>query len=178
MTDFKEGQEVWVRCEFCEYAGANQAFVLIQGEGALAQLYDIKDSEPKKVTIPKFVAEWIEYCKYNSLTLLGAFEPVSEHGIGLANTFTGEVRKCIDWAKRNQDIFARAWLDGYGVEPEKLYNVIVADQLLVRTVDKGFHFYPINYTLVGHDHRFTEHEIKEYEPRLMEFAKEVNNEKR
>ncbi|MGC6552005.1 DUF1642 domain-containing protein [Streptococcus sp. VTCC 12905] len=79
--------------------------------------------EPQKVVIPKFVAEWLEYCKSNKLTLLGAFDPVSEHGIGLANTFTGEVWKGIDWAKRNQDTFARAWLDGYTVEQEKLYTV-------------------------------------------------------
>lgn len=72
--------------------------------------------EPQKVTIPKFVAEWIEYCKFNKLTLLGAFDPVSEHGIGLADTFTGVVRKGIDWAKRNQETFARAWLDSYEVE--------------------------------------------------------------
>lgn len=80
--------------------------------------------KPKPV-VPQFVAEWIEYCKYNSLTLLGAFEPVSEHGIGLANTFTGEVRKGIDWAKRNQDIFARAWIayPNITVEKEKLYTV-------------------------------------------------------
>ena len=82
-----------------------------------------KINEPQTVVVPKFVAEWIEYCKSNKLTLLGAFDPVSEHGIGLANTFTGEVRKGIDWAKRNQDTFARAWLDGYEVEREKLYTV-------------------------------------------------------
>lgn len=83
--------------------------------------------EPQKPTVPKFVAEWIEYCKSNKLTLLGAFDPVSEHGIGLANTFTGEVRKGIDWAKRNQDTFARAWLDGYEIEHEKLYTVEIPD---------------------------------------------------
>lgn len=82
-----------------------------------------KLQEPQKPVVPKFVAEWIEYCKSNKLTLLGAFDPVSEHGIGLANTFTGEVRKGIDWAKRNQDTFARAWLDGYEIEKEKLYTV-------------------------------------------------------
>ncbi|MCK3895777.1 DUF1642 domain-containing protein, partial [Streptococcus suis] len=65
--------------------------------------------EPQTVLVPKFVAEWIEYCKSNKLTLLGAFDPVSEHGIGLANTFTGEVWKGVDWAKRNQETFARAW---------------------------------------------------------------------
>ena len=76
--------------------------------------------EPQKVVVPKFVAEWIEYCKSNKFTLLGAFDPVSEHGIGLANTFTWEVWKGVDWAKRNQDTFARAWLDGYTVEQDKL----------------------------------------------------------
>lgn len=79
--------------------------------------------EPEKPVIPQFVAEWIEYCKSNELTLLGAFDPVSEYGTGLANTFTGEVRKGVDWAKRNQEIFARAWLDGYEIEQEKLYTV-------------------------------------------------------
>lgn len=79
--------------------------------------------EPQKIVIPKFVAEWIEYCKSNNLTLLGAFEPVSEHGIGLATNFTLEAWKCTDWAKRNQDIFARAWIDGYEVEHEKRYKV-------------------------------------------------------
>ncbi|HFI0084481.1 TPA: DUF1642 domain-containing protein [Streptococcus suis] len=81
--------------------------------------------EPQKVMVPKFVAEWIEYCKSNELTLLGAFDPVSEHGIGLANTFTGEVWKGVDWAKRNQETFARAWLDGFEIEQEKLYEVTV-----------------------------------------------------
>lgn len=83
--------------------------------------------EPQQVVVPKFVAEWIEYCKSNELTLLGAFDPVSEHGIGLANTFTGEVWKGVDWAKRNQETFARAWLDGYEVEQEKLYTVEIPD---------------------------------------------------
>ena len=79
--------------------------------------------EPQKPVVPKFVAEWIEYCKSNKLTLLGAFDPVSEHGIVLADTFTGVKFKCIDWAKCNQETFSRAWLDGYEIEPEKLYTV-------------------------------------------------------
>ncbi|MGQ7564389.1 DUF1642 domain-containing protein [Streptococcus suis] len=79
--------------------------------------------EPQKVVVPKFVAEWIEYCKSNELTLLGAFDPVSEYGIGLANTFTGEAWKGVNWAKRNQETFARAWLFGYEIEQEQLYTV-------------------------------------------------------
>lgn len=79
--------------------------------------------EPEKPVVPKYVAEWIEYCKSTKLTFLGAFHPVSEHGIRLADTFTEEVWKGIDWAKRNQETFARAWLDGYEIEKEKLYTV-------------------------------------------------------
>lgn len=78
---------------------------------------------PEKVVIPQFVAEWIEYCKKKQLNFDGAFEPVSEHGIGLAETFKGNVLNCTFWASHNQELFARAWLDGYEVEQEQLYTV-------------------------------------------------------
>lgn len=79
--------------------------------------------EPQKVTVPQFVADWIEYCKENHLTITGAFEPVSEHGIGLAETFKGSAYKCSRWALDNQNLFARAWLDGFEIEKEKRYIV-------------------------------------------------------
>ena len=87
-------------------------------------LEDLRElDEPQKVTVPQFVADWIEYCKENHLTITGAFEPVSEHGIGLAETFKGSAYKCTRWALDNQNLFARAWLDGYEVEKEKRYYV-------------------------------------------------------
>lgn len=87
-------------------------------------LEDLRElDEPQKVTVPQFVADWIEYCKENHLTITGAFEPVSEHGIGLAETFKGSAYKCTRWALDNQNLFARAWLDGYEIEEEKRYLV-------------------------------------------------------
>ena len=83
--------------------------------------------EPQKVVVPKFVAEWVGYCKFNRLTLLGAFDPVSELGVGLVTSLTEELRKGKDWAQRNQETFARAWLDGYEIEQEKLYTVEIPD---------------------------------------------------
>lgn len=137
--------------------------------------------KPKPV-VPQFVAEWIEYCKYNSLTLLGAFEPVSEHGIGLANTFTGEVRKGIDWAKRNQDIFARAWIayPNITVEKEKLYNVSVLGCTLFKMTSDDL----VKYKLIGENEtlsepvlslykfeaNLTEKEIKQADERLWQLA--------
>lgn len=93
-----------------------------EGYISIEHAEELYDSIVPKSVVPQFVAEWIEYCKSNKLTLLGAFDPVSEHGIGLADTFT-EVWKGTDWAKRNQETFARAWLDGYEVEGEKKYTV-------------------------------------------------------
>lgn len=98
-------------------------------------LDDLKQlDEPQKVTIPQFVADWIEYCKENHLTITGAFEPVSEHGIGLAETFKGSAYKCTRWALDNQNLFARAWLDGYEVEQEKRYLV------KMKSIDTNFNF--------------------------------------
>ena len=83
--------------------------------------------EPQKVTIPKFVAEWIGYCKFKGFTLLGALDPVSELGVGLVTSLTEELRKGKDWAQRNQETFTRAWLYGFEIEQEKLYTVEIPD---------------------------------------------------
>lgn len=77
--------------------------------------------EPQKVTIPQFVADWIEKCKV-----------IKKFKASLAYALNSEVwsenslsDECIDWLynANNQEIFARAWLYGYEVEKEKRYLV-------------------------------------------------------
>lgn len=92
----------------------------------------VEAEKSNKVVIPQFVAEWINYCKENHLTITGAFDPVSEHGIGIAETFKGNVYKCTRWALDNQNLFARAWLDGYDVEREKQYVVTDGNHLYLK----------------------------------------------
>ena len=86
---------------FCETVSVNK---VIQ---ELEQL-----AEPQKVQVPQFVADWIEECKENNIiSLSGAFEYAKEEvGTWLS-----------DWT--NQEIFARAWLDGCEVEQEKRYYI-------------------------------------------------------
>ena len=70
--------------------------------------------ESKKVTVPQFVADWIEECKNDDFHLFGAMEGISSN------------RKKLDYWFReddNMELFARAWLDGYEVEKEKQYYV-------------------------------------------------------
>lgn len=81
--------------------------------------------EPQKVKIPKFIADWIEYCKEHNFTLFGCLDPADGFESLAGETFKGDIRKCIRWCRRESNIFARAWLDGYEVEKEKRYLVKV-----------------------------------------------------
>lgn len=66
--------------------------------------------EPKKVVVPKFVAEWIEYAKKKGVSLSASFKPWDLYG--------AEYGKVNSWIKDNEETYARAWLDGYEVEKE------------------------------------------------------------
>ena len=139
--------------------------------------------EPQKPVVPKFVAEWIGYCKFKGFTLLGALDPVSELGVGLVTSLTEELRKGKDWAQRNQETFTRAWLYGYEIEQEKLYTVEIpnpnlnAHVVLQKTRDG------LVLVTVGNagwaeweSSKLTEAEIKEDLEWAWQFVKEVENE--
>ena len=85
--------------------------------------------EPRKVKVPPFVADWIEVCKEHLTTsLYTAMNP----------DFMKENNQSFDlilWIKKssNQDLFARAWLDGYDIQETKY---VVTD---------GNHLYFKNY---------------------------------
>ena len=73
--------------------------------------------EQKPVKIPQFVADWIEVCKEHLtsslyLAMTPSFLKSNNQGIELTL-----------WIKKNEETFARAWLDGYTVEKEKRYLV-------------------------------------------------------
>ncbi|WP_367986201.1 DUF1642 domain-containing protein [Streptococcus sp. ZY1909104] len=74
--------------------------------------------EPQKVVVPKFVATWIEHCKQSNLDLDNAMRYTRVN-----NAETGVE----EWIYENQDLFARAWLDGFEIEQEKLYTVEIPD---------------------------------------------------
>lgn len=76
--------------------------------------------EPEKITIPQFVADWIEKCK-NSLI----FSLKSAMNINTIMHYSEDYHKLIDWIKvnSNQETFCHAWIFGYEVEEEKRYLV-------------------------------------------------------
>jgi phage protein len=79
--------------------------------------------EHEKVTVPQFVADWIEYCQKHDFTLFGCLDPENGFESLVNETFEGDVRKCIRWCRKESNILARAWLYGHTVEEEKRYYV-------------------------------------------------------
>lgn len=87
-------------------------------------LEDLRElDELQKVQVPQFVADWLEYSKNTSLSLV--------RSLMLGNVDFGNYANQKDHPKLieffrsgiNQELFARAWLDGYHIEKEKRYLV-------------------------------------------------------
>lgn len=106
----------------------------------LRDLEQLNEIVTKKVTVPQYVADWIEYCKKHNFTLFGCLDPENGFESLADETFEGDVRKCIRWCRKESNNFAHAWLDGYEVEKEKLYEVKItaSDQYLVKATDENF----------------------------------------
>ena len=81
--------------------------------------------EPQKITIPQFVADWIEYCKNTNVTLVRALLVENVELYNYANQKDYKKLKEFLKVKDNQEYFACAWLDGYEVAKEKRYIVKV-----------------------------------------------------
>jgi len=81
-------------------------------------LRDLKQlDEPEKVKVPQFVSEYIKWAKKEDYHLLGAMTEIRSH----------KNKEIDEWFEEddNMEIFARAWLDGYTVEKEKKYKVVM-----------------------------------------------------
>lgn len=116
--------------------------------------------EPKKVVVPKFVAEWLELCKGLECTLYCSATSK------LRDTMHIEKAKEVsDWLDtfENHELFAHAWLDGYEVEKEQLYYVKLPGVGYLNNADGGI--------------KHTDKEIKAIDERYWPFAVKVDGKK-
>ena len=87
-------------------------------------------NEPQKVTVPQFVADYIDFKKTYDFQVYGAMRVIEDH----------YDKRVQEWFyKGNIETFARAWLDGYEVEKEKWYIV------KVKGVEEGYDY--LNYRI-------------------------------
>ena len=98
----------------------------LEGEWVGQQLKDADKIrlELNKPVVPQFVADWIKYCKntFFSSALVRSLivDEVDFHNYANQEDFS-KLKKFLATGN-NQELFARAWLDGYTVE-EKRYTV-------------------------------------------------------
>ncbi|HBK5169180.1 TPA: DUF1642 domain-containing protein [Enterococcus faecium] len=122
--------------------------------------------EPQKPVVPKFVAEWIEYAKKKGDSLAISFKPWNLYGV--------EYSKADRWIEDNQETFARAWIDGYEVEKESLYEVIIGNLYLIKKFNNRNDFYfDTSCSLCAWEksaYQLTEAEIKAIDERFWPFA--------
>ncbi|WP_314500154.1 DUF1642 domain-containing protein [uncultured Streptococcus sp.] len=113
--------------------------------------------EPEKVKVPQFVADWIEYCKRTGVDLYNALDMGDLYFYNYANQKDDLKLKEFFETDTNQEIFARAWLDGYEIEEEKRYLVkIRATKHYIAKDGTGKIFFSLAYK-----ERFTKKELEE-----------------
>ena len=161
----------------------NEGMLTDYGAGVYnAYAYILKkyDEFHKPVIVPDFVAEWIKESKEKGYPLAYAI-----------NCSKGELGKWLHGCgtdtetEENQELFAKAWLEGYTVEEEQRYYVINNQNYFLLAKDKGHGFVFStggnsklgNTDNISATFKLTEQEIKDYDERYMAFAIPVENDK-
>ena len=101
-----------------KYEAAECVVNFVSGKTLLKSiLRDLKQlDEPEKVKVPQFVAEYINLQKKNNFHVYGAMRVIEDH----------YDKKVPEWFyRKNIETFVRAWIDGYEVEKEKWYTVVM-----------------------------------------------------
>ena len=81
--------------------------------------------ELNRPVVPQFVADWIAYCKFTNVNLQYALLVGDVYFYNYANQKDfSKLKEFLD-TENNQELFARAWLDGYEVEKEKWYRIFM-----------------------------------------------------
>ncbi|HHH8110102.1 TPA: DUF1642 domain-containing protein [Listeria monocytogenes] len=115
----------------------------------------VKVEEQERIVVPQFVADWISRHKQEGYNLIWSISYEN-------NDMPDEIYEWLTSAADNQELFARAWLDGYEVEKEPLYYVQliqgISGYLNVR--NDGMQFLNSRGQIAELKTRFTEKEIK------------------
>lgn len=139
--------------------------------------------EPQKVTVPKFVAEWIESRKesFSDTSAIDMYDNLTSGNRG------GYYHEVWLWVIAHHYDFIKAWHDGYEVEKEKLYTVEIPNPALdnlefviVLKRIRGRVCLVNTYDYMGRElsdeYKLTEAEIKQDFEWAFQFAKPVEDE--
>lgn len=130
----------------------------------------VKVEEQERIVVPQFVADWISRHKQEGYNLIWSISYEN-------NDMPDEIYEWLTSAADNQELFARAWLDGYEVEKEPLYYVRFINNcsgyLNVRNDGRRSLSDSVQNDIFKT--QFTEAEIKEMDERYWQFAVPVRD---
>ncbi|EZH68539.1 TPA: DUF1642 domain-containing protein [Listeria monocytogenes] len=179
---FKKGDLVEVIWRSELYRGAvtqvvevtNEIVVKLAKKPSIDYLFEQNQvSKVELVKLPKFVADAIGTFKEKEYDLAVAidYETYTDECVkelSLDKTMCGWL-----WETSNQELFARAWLDGYEVEQEPLYYIKAIDSYsgyVNLNLKTGTYTMSTNGEFDGYKTKFTESEIKNIDTRYWDFA--------
>ncbi|EAC2617980.1 DUF1642 domain-containing protein [Listeria monocytogenes] len=134
----------------------------------------VKVKEPELIAVPRFAADWIKHCKQREYDLACLLD-YGNAGI------PDEMYEWLISSADNQELLARAWLDGYEVEKEPLYYVQLITIFLGYLNERNDGRRSLSDSVQNDIFKtqFTEAEIKAMDERYWQFAvpvKEVEGE--
>ena len=88
----------------------------------IAEIHNL-DNTPKKVVVPKFVAEWIEWNKETGADLQTTLKCYRHYCDNINFRPEAYSKKAVQWYVDNPYKFIQAYEDGYTIEPEQLYYI-------------------------------------------------------
>jgi len=124
------------------------------------------DEQPK-VTVPKFAADWIERCKEKATLAdcLDGYYEISNGKVVSSEDFQNWV---VD--NENDELTAKAWIFGYEVEKEPLYEVQLPGTSWGAYLTKADNGDLVIFQNTDSGSNFTESEIKSIDERYWAFA--------
>lgn len=141
----------------------SKGFIDCNVEAILLKLKRIEND--KKVKVPKFVADWIEYCKNTSLSIARALMVSEDDFYNYANQKDHLELLYFLGSMINQEKFAKAWLYGYEVEQKKRYLVEMKGiagygRYLNKTLSSGEYFFASENEVDGYKTKHTKKELE------------------
>lgn len=124
-----DSRNMWLSEILSHFGNRYGGFKYAQGfeQGLLEGFQNgLSEAKQEKVTvqIPKVIANWIEYCKELNIDLIHSMKP--NHSIfNIHVAFKEKADVIFYWILDNSELYARAFLDGYEVKPEKRYSIAI-----------------------------------------------------
>ncbi|EAF1434796.1 DUF1642 domain-containing protein [Listeria monocytogenes] len=124
-----------------------------------------KIEEQERLVVPQCVADWVSHCKQKGYDLFLSIDYDD-------SDMPYEMYNWLTFSDENQELFARAWLDGYEVEKEPLYYVQLITIFLGYLNERNDGRRSLSDSVQNDIFKtqFTEAEIKAMDERYWQFA--------